>query len=643
VWYTFTGTGDQVTASLCSSAFDTQVGVFTGSCGAFTCVAGNDDLCGAQSSVTWNSVAGTTYYLYVTGWAGASGSFVVEMICSGPPPATPGNDLCANATPLTCGTTVQGSTTASTLTGAPDLCGTALNTAGGVWYTILGNGSTYTVSTCTGTTWDTKIGVFSGTCGALACVAGNDDACGLQSSVAWSTVAGTTYTIYVTGFGTATGIFDLTITCGAASCVVVPPACVDVNGPAYATVITADGWCCTNGWDALCQDAYDQLSNSCLAAPPNDACAGAEAITVGAAGACTSVTVFGTTVGAGQSGAEPSCDPGVHQDVWYTFNSGPNTSIDLSFSQGTITFTIVDLFTGGCNGLVAVDCFASPEDLGTTFAVTPNTTYHLRVSNHAVFDIPGTFSLCLTASPFITVTSKAILDGAYVAATSLMRDDLRVAGHLPLAHPYGGSPWSYAGSETIDAAVLAVSGNDAIVDWVLLELRAPGTPSTVVARRAALVQRDGDIVDTDGSGPVKFDGVAAGTYHLAVRHRNHLGAMTAQSFPLVQIPTSIDLGVPSTPTFGTNARKVIGAVSALWAGNVNGNLLINYSGGSNDRTSILNLLGASTYLTPAIGYLNADLNMNGAATYSGGSNDRTVILNNLGASTYLTPLTEQLP
>ncbi|MCB0811724.1 MAG: hypothetical protein KDB87_00895, partial [Flavobacteriales bacterium] len=58
------------------------------------------------------------------------------------------------------------------------------------------------------------------------------------------------------------------------------------------------------------------------------------------------------------------------------------------------------------------------------------------------------------------------------------------------------------GNESTTAGVLAATGNDAIVDWVVLELRDANDPTTVVNTRSALLQRDGDIVDTDGSSPV---------------------------------------------------------------------------------------------------------------------------------------------
>lgn len=84
--------------------------------------------------------------------------------------------------------------------------------------------------------------------------------------------------------------------------------------------------------------------------------------------------------------------------------------------------------------------------------------------------------------------------------------------------------------------VLAITGNDAVVDWVLLELRAVGSPSTVAASRSALAQRDGDVVDTDGTSPVAF-AIAPGDSHIAVLHRNHLGCMTSN--PVALSPTVV--------------------------------------------------------------------------------------------------------
>ncbi|MBL7951694.1 MAG: T9SS type A sorting domain-containing protein [Flavobacteriales bacterium] len=100
VWYRVIGWGGQMKASLCGSTFDSQVGVFSGSCGTFTCVAGNDDAgaacpsSGTRSVATWNSVAGTTYYIYVTAWgATTTGDFTLTTTCGATSGACTGNGL----------------------------------------------------------------------------------------------------------------------------------------------------------------------------------------------------------------------------------------------------------------------------------------------------------------------------------------------------------------------------------------------------------------------------------------------------------------------------------------------------------------------------------------------------------------------
>ena len=82
VWYRITGTGQNITASLCASAFDTRIRVYTGGCSALTCVAGNDDFCGTRSQVTWNSITGTNYFILVHGFGSATGQFSLNITCA---------------------------------------------------------------------------------------------------------------------------------------------------------------------------------------------------------------------------------------------------------------------------------------------------------------------------------------------------------------------------------------------------------------------------------------------------------------------------------------------------------------------------------------------------------------------------------
>jgi hypothetical protein len=95
VWYKFTGDGSYVSLSTCNAAtnYDTKLHVFDGSCGAFTCVAGNDDyfstdftcsFSGLRSLVSFCAEAGHSYYVLVHGFSTAVGTFQLDMSCSAP-------------------------------------------------------------------------------------------------------------------------------------------------------------------------------------------------------------------------------------------------------------------------------------------------------------------------------------------------------------------------------------------------------------------------------------------------------------------------------------------------------------------------------------------------------------------------------
>jgi Abnormal spindle-like microcephaly-assoc'd, ASPM-SPD-2-Hydin len=78
VWYKTIGTGSPITVSTCTAAsYDTKLSVFSGTCAAKVCVGGNDDFCSLRSQVTFNSVAGTTYYILVHGFGTAVGTFTL--------------------------------------------------------------------------------------------------------------------------------------------------------------------------------------------------------------------------------------------------------------------------------------------------------------------------------------------------------------------------------------------------------------------------------------------------------------------------------------------------------------------------------------------------------------------------------------
>jgi len=169
---------------------------------------------------------------------------------------------------------------------------------------------------------------------------------------------------------------------------------------------------------------------------------------------------------------------------------------------------------------------------------------------------------------------------------------------------------------------------------VVLELRLDADPSVVVASRSALLQRDGDVVDTDGISPVSLS-TSPGDRFVAVRHRNHLGVMTAVPFVVSSSLLQLDLSTSLEETFGIGSRRSItGAfpTQALWMGDANGDEVIRYTGSVNDRDPVLSVIGGSAPTNTVGGYHSEDVNLDGVVRYVGTANDRDPILQSVGGS-----------
>ncbi|MCO6489162.1 MAG: S8 family serine peptidase [Phaeodactylibacter sp.] len=102
-WFHFTGNGTTVTATTCSSEtdYDTKLAVFSGSCDNLICEGGIDDdgencsVDGLLSTVEFFAESGTEYFIYVTGYDDASGSFALSIDCQGGPACAPPQGLVA--------------------------------------------------------------------------------------------------------------------------------------------------------------------------------------------------------------------------------------------------------------------------------------------------------------------------------------------------------------------------------------------------------------------------------------------------------------------------------------------------------------------------------------------------------------------
>jgi hypothetical protein len=341
----------------------------------------------------------------------------------------------------------------------------------------------------------------------------------------------------------------------------------------------------------------------------------------------------------------------------------------------TTSTTVVDTYANalGCdsfhftNIVIHYNSAPSTQSVTASFSyqipldslVTTSGSYAHTYSNANGCDSMVTFNVIITG---VRIQPRVLLSGPFVTGTGLMHDSLRLKNLIPLVEPYGNmnstdNPYTSVfthvnggGGESTTSQVLLVAGNNAIVDWVFVQLRSSAAPNSVVATRSALVQRDGDVVDVDGGSPVEFPNLPPGDYKISVLHRNHLGAMASNVYSLSGVSSTINFANTATVMHinSTNvnaATRLQGTVQTLFAGNCLANtasrrkILTYNSTTSSDRAG---LLAATPGTSTRTGYTIWDCDMNGFARFNGLLPDRLVILSNLGNSTSLI-LFEQVP
>lgn len=247
--------------------------------------------------------------------------------------------------------------------------------------------------------------------------------------------------------------------------------------------------------------------------------------------------------------------------------------------------------------------------------------------------------------PDMTANVSVFLGGPYNTATDLMSDALRTgfnAGNpvLPTTEPYSALGYPLRGGEgnTLALGDTSVAGPaSAPVDWIVIELRSAIDPTVIIATDIRVVSRDGSV-----DAPI-FE-VNPGSYYVAVRHRNHLGVMTAAPIVFDGVtPPTIDFTDPATPLFvrtdiplfdytGVQARLIEPGVVALWDGDANGNKQAKFQGLTRDPQQIfVDVIGhpnsmGNPLFDEAYGYYGGDVNMDGKATQVvGPTGDLTLI------------------
>ncbi|MFP3831794.1 T9SS type A sorting domain-containing protein [Chryseobacterium sp. SIMBA_028] len=204
VWFKFTATSGSHTITLSdvvslgtSQTTDSYFQVFSGSCDALVSVLCSDPLSGVASGLT----VGSTYYVRVFTYGGTE-TAIGFKICVGTLPPPPANDACAGALVATVFPYSYTQADAAGATNNGGFITTCSNNPmnDGTWFTFTGDGTAHeiAVSMPAGSSFDPQIGVFSGSCDNLTCVATADNGGGgTAETVSVATVAGTVYYVNV--------------------------------------------------------------------------------------------------------------------------------------------------------------------------------------------------------------------------------------------------------------------------------------------------------------------------------------------------------------------------------------------------------------------------------------------------------------
>ncbi|WP_247234031.1 GEVED domain-containing protein [Telluribacter sp. SYSU D00476] len=219
-------------------------------------------------------------------------------------------------------------------------------------------------------------------------------------------------------------------------------------------------------------------------------------------------------------------------------------------------------------------------DLVVTVPVTPaaTTTYRLvQVQNMAcgVGEGSGEATVIVSKSQVVDLQIRVLLEGPLRRNTNQMVTSLNQRGLLPgqvpvnpaapptlAGQPYSGSPWNYAGTESVDSYPADV------VDWVLVSLRTSPSAKDLVHRMAALLHSDGHL-SFPGTLPELYKGEA---YYLVVEHRNHLGVLSHQAVPVQNGTIFYDFSQQDAYTATTPrsaGQKKIGTLFAMFSGDGN--------------------------------------------------------------------------
>ncbi|MCB0794963.1 MAG: T9SS type A sorting domain-containing protein [Flavobacteriales bacterium] len=525
VWFVFQATAAnhavQVTGA---GTYDPIVQAYSGSCAALSslgCVDATID--GETESLALTGlIPGNMYYVRVYAWNGGGIDQQFDICVIGAGGGGPANDLCGSVafTPLAVGGSINfsGNNTGATATG-DYVPGSTLDADGypSVWHAFtIGTCADITVSYC-GTVPDFELvwGVLS-----INCPADND-------------------LVFNSGV-------DF-VTCGDDNATI---TYLNLPAGSYYLPILSDPL-----ENAIGNYSVDVSAAPCSGTPSNDDCAGAVLLTPGVN--CNAI--LGSSLGATESLPPSECSTftsPIANDVWFSFVA-TSTSHDIEVTGLNTYDPVVELFSGPCSALNAVECVDATLDGETEVlsvtGLTPGALYFVRVYAWNGGGLDQAFEICVTGS----VGGVPVND----LCSSVSPQLLNVGGTLNFT---GNNTGATSTNDALPGTILDVQPDTATVwhaftltdcanvtiaycgtlpafttIWTVLATSCPADDNVIFATNAEFTSCP------DGNGTMTYQDLQPGTYYLPV-----FTTGTVQGSYAVQLSASACSGPPSNDECG---------------------------------------------------------------------------------------------
>ncbi len=252
-------------------------------------------------------------------------------------------------------------------------------------------------------------------------------------------------------------------------------------------------------------------------------------------------------------------------DGWNEANK-PYLVVDYTYTP-TYTWLEID----GGTAMVGSVAAGNNQNINVSFeaGAYPAGTYqaNIAITSNDQDESQITIPCTMIVTNGFNVSLKTYLEGPF--SGTLMITTINTL--LPLSQPFNVSPWLYNGTES----VTAMPPN--VVDWVLVELRdaasaASATSATRIARKAALLLSNGNVVSTDGISPLFFNNSVSNNLFAVIHHRNHLAIISANGITLSGGNYNYDFTTASGQAYGTSAQKQLATgMWGMYCGDANGN------------------------------------------------------------------------